>query len=1068
MSSIAATPAAPVITSVQCTTAGSNPVFDITWQPQGYNGPFSVIVTNNAGTEITGTTSMAGPNGATWTATQAMDAATDSYSVQAAATGFPGVLSDKAPLLFAPVTAVKTRFDGVTLHVNWTPPASLTPAGSAQILLSTPAGAQATVSTTSGFGTLVVGANLRDAGGDWTVSVTPQFDIAIGPPSAPATVYHTMTTIAGVTVLGMDGSTTQPTGINLQIVIRLAGENAAQTSFIAALQSNGMTLLTTSPFTGRWESKGGFSTCTATVAFVSPLNLATALEVAVAQSAASAGTATGPLGIATPLNLLQPLQVSATVSAQGDDRTVDVMVTPLNGPNAAATASRVAATLIAGGTAVTTMSPLVTGFQPRLLLPQARVGGGYLLYAAQASGTNIGPWSGATAYPGDGAPAGGGLALITSLPVITSVTVDAAGIATVNWGAIADAGLTGYRLSAVLGGATVASMLAGATSGVLPAIAGSSFTVAGVAGPVTGPASAGVAPITLAPGAPKAAWASTGTQCVLSWEAPASGPAPTGYRLAIYDGATLVHQAEPKVTSYTVPEGVLNPAVRYRFQISATVSGPPVVTGPSSALADIIAAAPAALAIGYDGATLTASWTPVPGATGYRAVLLLDGAESGPAWFCAEAQTTLALRYDSAKSYSLAVQAIAASATGPAATAPVFAAGLYPSFAPGKTAALLPAAAPSMAAHPIAIGLPQIFTTPPQGALPVTAPFALTAGTAPYSYVLTIAGNADALPWTFTADPIRADLSQAYGTFLSQLADAGATPIGLQTVQQAIARAMPQSFAETLLYAYGFTGTTGYADLVPGMVLRVEYESYQVMGAATPNQAELNGFITTAVARYPIVRSANGAATLTGLDAFIARLVATGGTTVPEPTITNRKQAGAGGLIDSGYPNLQRPFLRLVYPAAFPGTNEIGTPYPEFNAVLLAASKLSDLNVATQNLRRGSPAGQGVGVLYFRGRTTLVPELRVFLDGAEQLVALGTSLGDLLAGRAMEPSAVGLALTGIRMYRGIGAALVASPSTYDAGSGMPLRVDWAPAGDNGLLALPLLGGDRIQLGARPS
>ncbi|WHU04259.1 fibronectin type III domain-containing protein [Sphingomonas sp. NIBR02145] len=1066
MSSLAATPAAPTITAVQCQSGGTNPVFDIVWQPQDYQGPYSVVVTNNAGATIAGTTSMAGPNGATWTATQAMNAATDSYSVQAEATGFPGVISNKAPLLFAPVTAVATLFDGVTLQVGWSPPASLTPAGSAQILLLSPAGAQATVSDTSGFGTMIVGANLRGGSGDWTVYVTPQFDISSGPQSDPATVYHATTTIAGVTVLGMKGPATQPTAIDLQVAIQLAGEQVGQTSFIAALRSHGTTLLTTAPFTGSWQSRDGFTTCTANVSLAYPLNLASVFEVAVAQSSAIAGIATGPLGVATPLNLLQPQGLSATVTAQGADRVIDVVLTPFEGPGAAATASRIAATVPIEGATVTVTTPLMAGFKTRLPIPQARIGAAYLLYGAQASGMNIGPWTGASAYPGAGEPVSGGLPLVTSLPVIASVTVDQAGMATLGWGAIPDAGLTGYRLSAMSGGAEVTSTLAGGTSGSLPAVAGSSFAVSGVAGPVTGPASAAVTPITIAPGQPKAAWTSTGTQCVLSWQAPASGPSPTGYKIAIYDGATLIHQADSAAPSYTVPAGVLGPGALYRFQVLATVSGPPVLTGPSSALAEIVTAAPAALTIGYDGARLAAHWAPVAGATGYRAVLLLDGAESGQPWFSAEASASLALGYDPAKAYSLAVQALAGGATGPAASAPIFGAGLYPSFVTGNTAALLPAIAPGMAAHPIAIGLPQIFTTAPQGTLPATAPFALTAGTAPYSYVLTIDGVADALPWTFTADPIRADLLQAYTAFLTQLSDASATALGLQTVQQAISRAMPQSFAETMLYGYGFTGASGYADLTPGMVLRVEYESYQTMGAATPNQAELNGFITTAVARYPIVRSAGGATTLTGLDAFIARLMATGGTSVSEPVITNRKQAGAGGLIDSGYANLQRPFLRLVYPPTFPGTNEIGTPYPEFNAVLLAASKLSDLEAATRNLRAGNPAGPRVGTLYFRGRTTLVPELRVFLNDIEQLVPLGSTLGDMLAGRAMEPSPVGLPLTGIEVTRGIGAALVGSPSSYDAGSGMPLRVDWAPAGNTALLALPLLGGDRVRLGGR--
>jgi hypothetical protein len=318
------------------------------------------------------------------------------------------------------------------------------------------------------------------------------------------------------------------------------------------------------------------------------------------------------------------------------------------------------------------------------------------------------------------------------------------------------------------------------------------------------------------------------------------------------------------------------------------------------------------------------------------------------------------------------------------------------------------------------------------------------------------------LPWTFTAEAVRADLSKAYNTFLGELESSKATAFGIQTVQAAIARAMPQTFAETLLYSYGFTGNSGFADLRPGMVLRVEYESYQTMGAGTP---ELNGFITSAVAQYQITRSAKTADGFTALDAFIGLLTGLGGTKVVQPTVTSRKQAGGGGLIDSGYPLMQQSFLRLIYPPSFPSTAQPGTPYPELNAVLIAASKLSELETATQNIRKGNPVDNKVGVLYFRGRTTLAPQIRVWVNDVEQYVPVGTTVGQILAQRAMDPSAVDLPLTGLRLRRGIGPALVGSPAFYDVGAAAAVRLDWAPAGKAALTALPVLGGDRIYLGA---
>lgn len=1047
------TPAAPVITSVQCRIGGSLPSFTLVWTPQqDFTGPFSVVVTNSVGGAITGTTTGANPNGATWTATQTMTATADMYYVQVAVTSNPTIISDKVPLLFAPDTAIKTAFDGVTLSVNWTQPASLTPAGTTQILLLTPAGAQVVVTDNATFGEMAVSANLRNSGGDWSVYLTPQFAVSSGPQSDAAIVYNTVPLINTVVVTGVAGDADNISAINLAVGVSMPGASVPQTAFATVLKANGVTVVSNSLATGTWS--GG--NCQLDVSLTYPFNLAFDFEIALAQSAVAAGVATGPYSIPVKLVLLPPQQISATVSASGSDRIVDATLVPLAGswsPNG----SRF---WINGS-----VNGQTFGFTKSLTLTAPTIGGAYALFGAQASGNSIGPWSGGFVYPGSGVPGGTGLPLITSIPALSTIAIEN-GVASLNWTAIPDTGLSGYRVTATVAGAVVASGVFTGTSGNLAVREdGASFAVCGVAGPITGPFATAVAAITAAPSGLSANWSSTGTSCTLAWVAPAgSGAAPNGYTVTVYNGETQVHQTSVSGTSYVVPAGILTQAGGFSFRVTATKSGTPTLTGPSSARAAIAAAAPSSLNVAYDGATLAARWAPVADATGYRAVLLLAGAESGNPWFADQPATSVSLAFDSEKTYSLAVQAMGPGTTGPAATTAVFGAGFYPQFAANTAAALIPASAPAMTPYAIAIGLPQIFTSPPQDALPSTPPFSLASGTDPYSYVLTIAGTTGALPWTFSADAIRADLYTAYSTFLGQLQTAGATALGMQTVQTAIARSMPQTFAETLLYSYGFTGASGWADLKPGMVLRVEYESYQTMAGATPDQAQLNGFITSGVAQYQISRSATNAAGFTTLDAFIGWLVGLGGTAVTAPPVSNRKQAGGGGLIDSGYPLMQQPFLRLVYPPSFPDTNQIGTPYPEFNALLLAAANLSDLEAATTNARSGAAAGNNVGALYFRGRTTMVPQIRIWVNGMEQLVPLGTTIGEILAERAMEPSSVGLPITGLGLRRGIGPALVGSPASYDAGGEIAVRLDWAPAGNAELIALPLLGGDRIEFG----
>ncbi|SEH40112.1 hypothetical protein [Magnetospirillum fulvum] len=1053
-----ATPSAPLITSVNCQTGGTLPVFALTWQPQqNFQGPFTILVFDSTDAPVTGTNSNLGPNGGTWTATGAMDATTQSYYVRVAVAANTGVVSDKVALLFAPATAIKTEYDGITLSVGWTAPVSQMPAGTYQILLMTPAGAQAVVTSGSGFDQMVVAANLRRSTGEWSVYVTPQLGMSGGPDSDAATVYTLLPVVTALTVLGVQTTSGSATAVHLGLDITLPSADAEETSFVAVLKADGRTVQTSAPITGTWVDGTASRFCSTSVSFTYPFNLAAGFEVAAAQSTATAGIATGPVGIASALVLQAPQDVSATVTAQGNDRVVTARIAPFGGVGL--NGSRIA---VNGPNTSHTTGALTSGFQPTLTLTAPTIGGAYSLFGAQAQGSSIGPWSGGLTYPGDGTPSGTGLPLITSLPALTSIAIDD-GIATLHWGAIADAGLVGYLVQASIGKTVIAENVFTGTSGTL-AVSGDgiTFSIAGLGSNVTGPASPAVTAITAPPSQPGGVWSSTATQCSLHWQAPTgNGATPDGYKIEIFDGITSVHQATATTCSYLVPAGVLNGAGSYHFCVAATAATTPARTGPWSPSAPIVVAAPAALAVSYDGATLTARWAAVPNATGYRVALLLNQTESGTPSFTTSPDISIPLAFDSTKSYRLAVQACGPGSTGPAATEDVFAAGLYPHFATNTAPALIPAKSPAMSPFTISIGLPQIFTATP-ATLPATAPFALAAGTAPYTYVLTIDGaSAASLPWAFTAEPIREDLRTAYTTFLGQLETAGATPFGLQTVQAAIARAMPQTFAESLLYTYSYTGSSGYADLRPGMVLRVEYQSYQTMTGDLADPDLLSGFITSAVAHYPIGLAATDTANFTALDTFIGQLTGLGGTEVDEPDVTDRKQAGAGGLIDSGYTHMHRPFLRLVYPPGFPCTDQPGTPYPEFNALLIAASKLSDLETATASIRASGAPGNTVGALYFRGRTTMVPLIRVWVDGVERTVPLGTTIGQILAERGMEPSAVDLPLTGLRVRRGIGPALVGSPSVYDFTTANEVRLDWAPAGKAALTTLPLLGGDRI-------
>jgi hypothetical protein len=298
-----------------------------------------------------------------------------------------------------------------------------------------------------------------------------------------------------VTVYGAKTAAGMLTNVNLGLVVMVPGTSVPETSFVAVLKADGRTVQTSAPVSGAWQHDSDASSCTTSVQFAYAMNLAVHFEVAVAQSSATAETATGPIGAGAGLVLLAPQAVTASVAAQGDDRIVTATITPLGGPPSL-TGSRIAITRPAG---VEIIGTLGLGFEQSLTLLEPSIGGAYVLFGAQASGNSIGPWSGGFVYPGDDKPGGTGLALITSIPAISTIAIDN-GLASLTWGAIPDAGLTGYRVSATVANAVVASAVFTGTSGNLAVTGdGVAFSIAGIASNVTGPAAVPVNAITAAP-----------------------------------------------------------------------------------------------------------------------------------------------------------------------------------------------------------------------------------------------------------------------------------------------------------------------------------------------------------------------------------------------------------------------------------------------------------------------------------------------------------------------------------------------------------------------------------------
>lgn len=656
--------------------------------------------------------------------------------------------------------------------------------------------------------------------------------------------------------------------------------------------------------------------------------------------------------------------------------------------------------------------------------------------------------------------------VIVEAPSLTRVVHDGTAVE-LGWTPVADEAVTGYVASAP---GAVAAVAAGTTAVGLALPAGpASVTVRATGAGTLGRPSEAVAVVTTAPAVTAAFDPVTGDVAV-DW-GPVDGA--TGYHAAVLDGARVVVEADVPAAPWTVPAGTCPAGGDYRAVVRATASTASCeVAGPPSTPAPVVATAPASVATTYDGATVRASWEPVrsPAVTGYR-VLARSGDRTAVLGVTTSSGGSWPLTATAADATALVVQALAGGSVGAAsAPAPLFTAALHLAAAGSGTAPyVVPQTGPPLTAADVHLYLPDLFPQPPDPAdLPTRlAPLLVTLEPASgqgFSYRLTV--PADSPLWRFDGSAVRTDLTAAWVDFLKVLQGEKlrATAAGVLAVQDAAARSLPQTFLETLFFSYGVRFDRGCVDLRPGVVLRVEYESYQTFGSQVSESAYLSGYVTTAVAEYEVASYRGGATPLTGLDAFLGNLAAARGTSVTPPAPPDPNRAyGSGGVVDAFFTQFQQPFCRLVYAPTFLPTNTVGSAYPQMNPVLVAGSTVADVEVATDNVRAGRAPGRNVASLYFRGRTALTAMVRVDVGGERRLVPLGTTVGNALAGDGRRPPGVGLALPGLRMTRGRGGAVLdaaAVAAGYDVRSSWDVRLDWSP-GNGAWLDLPLLHGDRL-------
>jgi hypothetical protein len=507
----------------------------------------------------------------------------------------------------------------------------------------------------------------------------------------------------------------------------------------------------------------------------------------------------------------------------------------------------------------------------------------------------------------------------------------------------------------------------------------------------------------------------------------------------------------------------LLPGAQGSVAIAAVTGGGPEPFGERFPLP---AARPSDVRVSFDGTTAAVSWTPVGGASGYQ-ITVLDDTETPAAAVVVGpvSDTTLDLSaLPTSGIYSVTVQALFGPNSGPPTDPlPLFEAGYFI----GTPASIRPATTLALEPEALSVFLPQLGgitgVTLPVG----TSPFRLEAsGSAELPFRLVI--PADGLAWTFTDAPIRAELQTAYRDFLSAAEAAGVTPWGITLLQQAISRAMPQTFVESLYYAYGLSmalqapSGAGYADLRPGMVLRVASADF-LDPAVTPPPPHLAGFMPGGYADYDVSSLSTGPGTpwTAGFDAFLGQLVANGILAVTPPPGAGANEGGMADAADLLFPEFRQPFYRLFFPATLQSPSGPGSSLTAQNFAIASARTYDILQ-----LTRNTPV-PGAPVAYFRGRTIVRLCIRVFVNGSEQVVPIGTTVGNLLERYAAQAPAAALHIGGLRMTRARGLVVV-EPESAGAGASYPVRFDWKTQPVYGAaydaLSLPLLHGDHVTFG----
>jgi hypothetical protein len=231
-----------------------------------------------------------------------------------------------------------------------------------------------------------------------------------------------------------------------------------------------------------------------------------------------------------------------------------------------------------------------------------------------------------------------------------------------------------------------------------------------------------------------------------------------------------------------------------------------------------------------------------------------------------------------------------------------------------------------------------------------------------------------------------------------ELTDRSLAPGATQLVLRRVAEMLPAPLAESLFYYHGLStglGTAGacpYVDLLPGtrLVAQPQASQFTAPGAKPQNGPTAGGHLALDLHG---VTGGDGLRRV-AFDAFLGSIAAP---LIPAtPLSSTAPQVIAGGALDLQAAGTARRWYRLLYPLGLPDADSAGGGGLLESVTLAGAETRADLEAATvafQSGRAASAAG-ATPLLYWvlRGRTVLVPQVTVFVNGGPRWVALGTTV----------------------------------------------------------------------------